>query len=94
MVRARRVQRQRMGGVLLRSWEAGVDRDPKFAKVLSRKANEKRADELVEGWTSDFSAEEVMHRMQAAGVGAGVVQSGKNFTGRPSAKTPSATSGI
>ena len=60
--------------------------NPKFATVLSRKANEEELDKLVESWTSKLPAEEVMHRMQDAGIGAGVVQSGKDLIEDPQLK--------
>lgn len=49
-------------------------RDKKFASLLARKENEDELERLVEAWTVNQSAEEVMTLMQAAGVGAGVVQ--------------------
>ena len=58
-------------------------RDPRFATVQSRKANEEELDRLVESWTGSLPAEEVMGRLQAAGVSAGVVQSGKDLIEDP-----------
>ena len=49
-------------------------RDPKFATLMSRKENEDELDKLVGEWTIHYTAEEVMTRMQAKGVAAGVVQ--------------------
>jgi crotonobetainyl-CoA:carnitine CoA-transferase CaiB-like acyl-CoA transferase len=49
-------------------------KDTKFATLMQRKQNEDELDHLVEEWTKDYSAEEVMFIMQAAGVPAGVVQ--------------------
>ena len=54
-------------------------RDPKFATLGTRKANEEELDKLVESWTSSLAAEEVAGRLQASGVSAGVVQSGKDL---------------
>ncbi len=54
-------------------------REPKFATLLGRKQNEDELDRLVEEWTKDFSAEEVMMQMQANGVAAGVVQNAKDL---------------
>jgi len=48
-------------------------RSPKFATFLGRKKNEDELEKLVEEWTINFTAEEVMRRMQEAGVPAGVV---------------------
>jgi benzylsuccinate CoA-transferase BbsF subunit len=52
--------------------------DPKFATLLTRKENEEQLDRLVEEWTSNYSAEDVMNMMQAAGVGAGVVETSED----------------
>ena len=52
---------------------------PKFTTLLARKENEDELDRLVEAWTIDYSAEEVMSVMQATEVGAGVVQTGEDL---------------
>ena len=54
----------------------GLDwtKDPKFATLMSRKRNEAELDKLVGEWTANFAAEQVMERLQAFGVGSGVVQ--------------------
>src|SRR5262249_18983933 len=49
--------------------------DPRFASLAARKANEVMLDSLAEGWTAALPPREVMERLQAAGVRAGVVQS-------------------
>ena len=53
--------------------------DPRFATLLARKENEEELDRLVNEWTASRSAEEVMDRMQAAGVAAGVVETGEDM---------------
>jgi len=53
-------------------------RDPKFATLLARKKNEEELNRLVENWTINFSAEEVMTLMQQAGIAAGVVKNAKD----------------
>lgn len=60
--------------------------DPKFATLLGRKENEEELNHLVESWTVELPPEEVMNRMQAAGVAAGVVQSGKDLIQDPQLK--------
>ena len=50
-------------------------RDPRFATLELRKQNEDALEELVAQWTRQHTAEEVMQRLQEAGVPAGVVQS-------------------
>jgi benzylsuccinate CoA-transferase BbsF subunit len=56
--------------------------DPKFATLEARKENEDKLDSLVEEWTINHSAEEVMTVMQAAGVAAGVLQTGEDLLER------------
>jgi len=58
-------------------------RDPRFATVLDRKANEDALDALIEQWTLNLSAEEVMNRLQAAGVSAGVVETSQDLIEDP-----------
>ena len=48
--------------------------DPRFAAAPARKRNEAELDSLVEAWTTALPAQEVMERLQAAGVAAGAVQ--------------------
>lgn len=54
-------------------------RDPRFAVMTERKANEAELDRLIESWTIQYPAEEVMSMMQSAGVGAGVVNSARDI---------------
>ena len=49
--------------------------DPRFATLLDRKRNEAKLDQIVEEWTINLTADEVMRRMQTAGVPAGKVNS-------------------
>lgn len=56
--------------------------DLKFSTLLAKKENEDELDELVEAWTLNHSAEEVMQLMQSAGVSAGVVQNGQDLMER------------
>ncbi len=53
--------------------------DPKFATLLARKENEEELDRLIEEWTINHSAEEVMSMMQAAGVAAGMLETGEDL---------------
>lgn len=55
----------------------------KFATLLGRKENEEELDKRLGEWTSHLSAEEVMERLQAAGVPAGVVESGADVYSDP-----------
>jgi len=48
--------------------------NPEFCTLLKRKKNEDELDRLVEKWTQKLPAQEVMKRMQEAGVPAGVVR--------------------
>ena len=48
--------------------------DPRFNTVVNRKQNEDELNKLLGEWTVNFTPEEVMTRLQAAGIPAGVVQ--------------------
>ena len=48
--------------------------NPKFTTFLARKENEDELEKLIEEWTSNYSAEEVMTLMQTGRVSAGVVR--------------------
>jgi benzylsuccinate CoA-transferase BbsF subunit len=54
--------------------DAPWTKEERFATLSSRKGNEDLLEELVAEWTRQYSAEEVMQKMQAAGVPAGVAQ--------------------
>lgn len=49
-------------------------REERFATVLGRKTHEDDLDALVDAWTRDWDARDLMHTLQKAGVPAGVVQ--------------------
>jgi len=51
---------------------------PRFSTFEARKENEDELDRLVEDWTINRSAEEVMILLQAAGVAGGVVETGED----------------
>jgi len=53
--------------------------DTKFSTLQARKENEDELDELVEAWTINHSAEEVMSKMQSAGVAAGVLETNEDI---------------
>ncbi|MFC1966165.1 CaiB/BaiF CoA transferase family protein [Chloroflexota bacterium] len=53
--------------------------DPRFTNLQARKENEEELETLVEEWTINQSAEEVMTIMQAVGVAAGVLQNGEDL---------------
>ena len=63
--------------------EPAWTKQPRFDTLLARKENEDGLDRLVENWTVNYTPEEVMHKMQAAGIAAGVVQSGKDLIEDP-----------
>jgi benzylsuccinate CoA-transferase BbsF subunit len=54
-------------------------RSPEFSSFRARKENEERLDQRVAAWTSDRTAREAMEILQAEGVPAGVVNSGKDL---------------
>jgi benzylsuccinate CoA-transferase BbsF subunit len=64
------------------TWTTG----PRFATVLSRVKNATSLDRLVEEWTINHSAEEVMFLLQEAGVAAGVVKNGADLWEDPQLK--------
>ncbi len=57
--------------------------DPRFAVLLNRKKNETALDEIIAEWTLIRTAEEVMSRMQQAGIAAGVVATGEDLFNDP-----------
>jgi len=60
--------------------------DPKLATLLGRKRNEEELDRLVGEWTSNFTAEEVMAKLQAVGVEAAVVKNPQDMYDDPHLK--------
>jgi benzylsuccinate CoA-transferase BbsF subunit len=54
-------------------------RSPKFSTFLARKQNEDELDRLVESWTINHTAEDVMKMMQESGVATGLVESNKDL---------------
>ncbi|MBI4288238.1 MAG: CoA transferase, partial [Chloroflexi bacterium] len=59
--------------------DPGWSASPRFASLSLRKENEDELDVLVASWTIGLSADEVMLRLQAEGVPAGVVQTNKDL---------------
>jgi len=57
-------------------------RETRFATLLARKENEDELDRVVEQWTVELTAEEVMLSLQQAGVAAGVVQNAEDLVMR------------
>jgi crotonobetainyl-CoA:carnitine CoA-transferase CaiB-like acyl-CoA transferase len=57
--------------------------DPRFANMQARLDHRPELDEIVEHWTQSRSAEEVMNKLQAAAVPAGVVQTGADLLKDP-----------
>ena len=72
-------------------WEALCDvlgnppwtKDGKFSTLLDTKRNEDELDDLIGNWTINYEAEEVMGKMQEAGVSAGVVAKGQDLYENP-----------
>lgn len=56
---------------------------PEFATLLARKRNEDELNERVGEWTRNFTAEELMERLQAVGVPAGVVKNAADVQDDP-----------
>ncbi len=57
------------------SWTA----DPGFSTLPLRKENETELEQLLAGWTVKYDAEELMNKLQAAGVPAGLVENGEDI---------------
>ena len=58
-------------------------KEARFALLTARKQNEDELDGLVEEWTRLHAAEDVMSRLQSAGVAAGVVSTGEDLNRNP-----------
>jgi benzylsuccinate CoA-transferase BbsF subunit len=61
-------------------------RDAQFATVLDRVRNQDKLDELISAWTVRYPAEEVMERLQQAGVPASIVSQGQDLFTSPHLK--------
>jgi benzylsuccinate CoA-transferase BbsF subunit len=61
-------------------------KDPKFTSLPDRIKNSDELDNLIEEWTTNFTAEQVMTMMQAAGVSAGVVENAEDLFQDPQLK--------
>lgn len=54
-------------------------KSPKFDTLLHRTENIEELDNLMGEWTRNYTPEEIMAKLQAAGVAAGVVQTGEDL---------------
>ena len=61
-------------------------KDPRFASLMARLDHLDELDNLIEAWTIERNAEDVMEVMQAAGVSAGVAESGRQLDSDPQLK--------
>lgn len=61
-------------------------RDPKFATLSGRLQNEDELNRLVGEWTVNFTAEDIMTMMQAAGISAGVCLTNEDLHNDPQLK--------
>ncbi len=59
----------------------------KFSTFVLRKKNENELNSLIDVWTINYDAYDVMNMMQSAGVPAGVVQNGKDLLYDPQLKS-------
>ncbi len=57
--------------------------EARFATLDDRIANATALDALVDAWSESYTAEEVTRRLQAAGIAAGTVQTGKDLATDP-----------
>jgi benzylsuccinate CoA-transferase BbsF subunit len=51
-----------------------LTKDPRFVSLENRKKNEDELNRIISDWTASQAPEDVMHRLQGAGVPAGVVE--------------------
>ncbi|MFC2069872.1 CaiB/BaiF CoA transferase family protein [Chloroflexota bacterium] len=56
-----------------------LTKNPKFASFSARKENEDELEKLINEWTVNYPAEEVMSMVQAGGVAAGVLETGEDM---------------
>jgi benzylsuccinate CoA-transferase BbsF subunit len=56
--------------------------DAQYSTLAGRKEKEEELDRRIEEWTSSRTAEQIMDRLQAAGVAAGVVETGEDLLDR------------
>jgi len=61
-------------------------RGRKFATLRGRKENEEELDRYLAGWTRQFTPQEIMERLQAVGVEAGVVMTCQEIMEDPSVR--------
>ena len=59
---------------------------PEFATVLDRSRNQDQLDEHISGWTAQLTPEEVMEKLQQAGVPASIVSQGQDLFDSPHLK--------
>ena len=64
----------------------GLMEDPRFTTLADRKKNEDELNKLVSEWTVNLTPEEVMERLQKAGVPAGVVKNTADMIDDPQLK--------
>jgi benzylsuccinate CoA-transferase BbsF subunit len=57
--------------------------DSRFDTLLHRKEHEKEVDDLIKDWTIRFTPEEVMTRLQSAGIPGGVVENAADLYADP-----------
>ena len=58
-------------------------KDPRFDSLENRKKNEEELNKLIGAWTVNYTPEEVMTRLQKAGVAAGVVENTADMLNDP-----------
>jgi len=57
--------------------------EPRFATIIQRQDNASELDELLSQWTTEHTPEEIMHRLQEAGIAAGVVNDARDLAQDP-----------
>jgi len=66
--------------------QVALAKDAKFKDLASRKKNEEYLDKIIEAWTSQHTAEDVMQILQKVGIAAGTVRTPKEIASCPQLK--------
>jgi benzylsuccinate CoA-transferase BbsF subunit len=57
-------------------------KETRFSTLRARKQNEDELDRLIDDWTNNYSAEQIMEILQSSGVAAGIVQNAEDLQER------------
>jgi benzylsuccinate CoA-transferase BbsF subunit len=63
--------------------KSDLEHDPRFENINCRKKNENELYEIISGWTRNYTKQQVMIKLQSAGVPAGSVQDERDLLNDP-----------